>query len=330
MDQDASPELNAPFFHYGCRTHSMAAYALGALSLLAVLHAAVYEGTFIWRYVAAIAMGLGLEAAYTFLDSGALRLRSGSSAVTAALLVMSIPTTTPLWAIFLALVVAIVLIRMPQRDHTLHLNPMLVGRLFLMLVYSESIINWTRSGIDPDAVSTATPLELFSSEGEVVNLLHLLMGRIGGNYEDLYELVPGSPGEAFAPLLILLGLFLVWRGVVAWRPGVWFIVAFALASLATGQPMLFSVASGSILFSAIFIVSDPKSSPVSKGGQCMFGIVAGVANAMVRQYTYYSEGIVFAVLFANLLSPTLDRLAFWLKGHTLNRRQKRFQRSQTS
>lgn len=312
MDRDPSPQLTAPFIHVGARSHHMSAYVLGALSILALLHTACYDATFIWRYLIVIAMGLALEAAYNLLDRGALRLRSGGSAVTAALLVMSVPTTTPLLALFYALLVAILLIRMPQRDHTLHLNPMLVGRLFLMLCYSEKIINWTRHGIDPDAVSTATPLELFSSEGELVNQLHLLMGRIGGNWEDFYELVPGAPGEAFAPVIILLGLLLLLRGVASWRPGLWFIIAFALASLATGQPVIFSLLSGSIFFTAVFIVSDPKSSPVSKGGQCLFGIIAGIGNALIRRYTFYSEGIVFAVLFANLLSPTLDRLAFHL------------------
>ncbi len=313
-------DKGAPFFHFGCKAHHMAAYVLGALSLLALLHTIAYDAAFIWRYGIVIAMGLGLEAAYNLIDRGSLRLRSGSSAVTAALLVMSVPTTTPLLVLFYALVVAIMLVRMPQRDHTLHLNPMLVGRLFLMLAYSDRIINWTRGGLDPDAVTTATPLELFSSEGELVNTFHLLLGRIGGNYEEMYELVPGSPGEAFGAVIILLGLLLLLRGVVAWRPGVYFIGAFALTTLLTGEPVLFSLASGAILFSAVFIVSDPKSSPVSKGGQCLFGAIAGCADALIRRYTYYSEGIVFAVLFANLLSPTLDRLAFWLKGRSLQRR----------
>jgi electron transport complex protein RnfD len=326
MGQEPSEQLEAPFFHYGRQTRWMALYVLVALSTLALLHTVLYDPQFIWRYLLAIAMGVGLEMAYMLLDQGRLRIRSGSSAVTAALLVMSVPTTTPLLHLFLALVVAVFIIRMPQRNHTLHLNPMLVGRLFLMLAFSDRIINWTRAGLDPDAVSTATPLELFSSEGELVNIFHLLLGRIGGNWDEMFELVPGAPGEVFAPVILLLGIGLVWRGIASWRPGLWFVLAFALTSLLTGQPVLFSVLSGSVLFSAVFILSDPKSSPTSKGGQCAFGAIAGITNAIVRRYTFYSEGIVFSVLLANLLTPSLDRLAFWLKGRSLARRQQQFHR----
>ncbi len=324
MGPDASRELNAPFFHYGCKVQSMAMYTLGALVVLALLHTLVYDPRFMLRFLTVVGMGLGLEVMYVFLDKGRLQLRSGSSAVTSALLVMSVPTTTPLIYLFYALVVAIFIVRMPQRDHTLHLNPMLVGRLFLMLAYSEKIINWTYARLPPDATTTATPLELFHSEEALVSLPGLLVGRVGGNWEGLYDLSPGSPGEVFAPMILLLGLFLWRRGVIAWRPGVWFVASFAIASLATGQPIVFSVLAGAIFFSAVFIAGDPKSSPVSKAGQCMFGIVAGILNALIRRYTYYSEGIVFSFLLANMLAPSLDRLTFFIKGRYLHARQQPF------
>lgn len=98
-----------------------------------------------------------------------------------------------------------------------------------------------------------------------------------------------------------------------------------VASAVLGEPVLFSVVAGAVAFSAVFIAGDPKSSPVSKGGQWAAGCIAGVTNAVIRKYTFYSEGIVFSFLLANLLSPTLDRAAFFLRARILLRRRSAFE-----
>ena len=72
-----------------------------------------------------------------------------------------------------------------------------------------------------------------------------------------------------------------------------------------------------------FIAGDPVSTPVTRGGRWLAGVIAGVVNALVRAYTVYPEGIVFAFLTVNLLSPTLDRLCFRLRGRALQRQRRR-------
>ncbi|MBT3192118.1 MAG: RnfABCDGE type electron transport complex subunit D [Verrucomicrobia bacterium] len=315
------PELESPFYRVGRTTMPMAFCTLGGLAILAALYAAFYDPWYMARWSGYVLAGLVIEALYMLLSTGRLRLRSGSSAVTAAILVMTIPANMPAKPVLFALILAIVLARMPIARGGLHLNPALVGRLFLMIAYAEDIVGWILPGMDADAVTTATPIELYHAEEFTYSLRDLLMGRIGGSWEGLYDMVPGGPGEAFAPVILLVGVLLYWRGIVAWRTGVAFVVAFAASCAVMHEPVLFNVFSGAIVFSAVFIAGDPKTTPVSKGGQLAGGIIAGVVNAVIRKHTYYSEGIVFSFLIVCLLAPTLDRIALWLRSRWLQRRR---------
>ncbi|OVE81308.1 hypothetical protein BVY04_03520, partial [bacterium M21] len=78
-----------------------------------------------------------------------------------------------------------------------------------------------------------------------------------------------------------------------------------------------------VLFAAVFIAGDPKSMPTSKSGKLVAGVLAGVINAVIRHYTFYSEAIVYAFLIVNLLSPAIDRIVFSVRGHLLARQQDR-------
>jgi Na+-translocating ferredoxin:NAD+ oxidoreductase RnfD subunit len=242
---------------------------------------------------------------------------------------MSIPPATPFLPVLFALVLAVVVVRMPaEGSGIICFNAMLVGRLFLMLAYHEDVVNWAAPGAAADATTTATPLELYHSEEAVYALGRLLSGRIGGPWEDLYQIVPGSPGELFGPVIILIGCVLFWRGVLAWRTGAAFLAAFLVTCACLRQPLLFNLFSGAVLFAAVFIATDPKSTPVSKGGQLAAGCLAGIADALIRGCTNNSEGIVYSFLLVNLLSPALDRLAFRLRSRRLLSQKAAFERRQ--
>ena len=109
-----------------------------------------------------------------------------------------------------------------------------------------------------------------------------------------------------------------------WRVGTAFLLAFCATHVVTGQPVLFNLLSGSAVFAAVFIAGDPGSTPRTPLGRWLGGTIAGVADALIRTYTVYSEGIVYSFLLLNVVSPTLDRAAFALRGWQLVRRQRRF------
>ena len=308
-----------PFLRTGPRSADMAAWTLAALLIPCAGYSILYRSPFVFHLIGYVLIGMAAETCYTLLVQRRLRLFCTGSGLAAGLLAASVPASMPFLPMLLAILLSVWFIKLPFRKLPIHLNAAMTGRLFLMLFYPVHVTHWGTP--TADVISTATPQELYRSEGYQIEWGQLLFGRIEGVWEELFLLVPGSPGETFPLLLLLLGLILCRKGILAWRPPVAFILSFGAATWLSGQSPLFNLCSAAALFSAVFIVSDPVSSPMSKGGQVAFGMIIGITNALIRHYTYYTEAIVYAVLVGNLCTPFLDRLAFEARGRMLMRRR---------
>jgi electron transport complex protein RnfD len=299
----------------------MAAWTLLALMVPSVIYSFLYHSTFILHLIGYTLLGMLAEFLYTLAVKRKLRLAGIGSGLTAALLAASVPTSTPFLPMCFAILTAVWIVKLSINRLPLRFNAAMAGRLFLMLVYPAHIVNW---GIPTaDVISTATPQELYRSEGFALEWPQLLFNRIEGIWEGLFLLVPGSPGETFPPLLLLIGLLLCKKGITSWRTPLAFLLSFSMTTWICGNHPVVNLVTAATLFSAVFIVSDPISTPISKGGQLACGIIIGVANALIRHFTYYTEAIVYAVLIGNLCTPLLDRLAFTLKSRHLDRRMKK-------
>lgn len=189
-------------------------------------------------------------------------------------------------------------------------NPALVGRIFLALAYPRAMSGaWVEPGsgllgratqYSVDAVSAATPL-VAAKAGEWVDLWRLSFGSVSG-----------SAGETSAIAVVLGGLFLLFVGVASWRTVVSMLGTFAVmtAVLHGGDPgaVLWHMLAGGLLFGAFFMATDPVSSPMSRSGKWAYGIIIGVAIALIRNLTGYVEGVMFAILLGNIFAPVLDEM----------------------
>ena len=318
MDSQAS--IGSPFLRRGTDTRGMMVGMLICLTLTAAHYALRYDAFFAWRYPMGLALGGALDILYTLLKDGRPAFPRASTFVTTALLVLSVPAHMPWWQVATGILVAVWFGKRMVNPSALRLNPMLLGRLFMMIAYPDSIQTWLAPGTEVDALTSATPLGLLASEGVVFSPLRILVGDIHGNWEGVVAILPGSPGEMMPLLSLLAGVVLYLGGIADWRPGVMFITGFALACLLLGMPLDIHLAAGSILFTAVYIVSDPRSMPGSKSGRIAAGLLAGILNAAIRKHGFLPEGVVPAVLAVNLLSPTLDRIAFHARSTALRRR----------
>lgn len=288
---------------------------------LVVFYSFNFDPHFMLRFFVFVGLGAMLELLYVVLETGKFRLRSGGSMVTAALLVMSIPVRITPAALVSALVISIFIVRMPVKKPGIVLNPVLIGRLFLMVCFSKEIVEWSLPGID--TVASATPLELFKEEGEAFSFFKMLLSKFRVNWHGLYEIIPGAPGDLLPFYSIIAGIFLFHRGVLEWRVPVFFLLSFFITTSIISSNPLFQLLSGSVIFSAVFIAGDPKSTPASKGGRIAAGIITGVINGCIRRYTYYSEGIVFSFLSINILAPLFDRISFQLRSTVIKRKHQK-------
>lgn len=322
---ETNVRVSAPFLRRGCNTRGMMCGLMVMLSLLAAHFAFRYDSAFAWRYPLHLLLGAFFDMVYTLLRDGRVKLPRSSVFVTTALLVLSVPAHMPWWQISLGTFIAIWFGKRIVDSRALRVNPMLLGRLFMMIVFANSIQEWLAPGVEIDALSSATPLGFYYAEDEVYSPVKLLFGNVSGDWEGIYEIIPGSPGEVFPLLSLVFGIVLFAFGVLDWRPGVAYILGMAVTCPFLGMPALFHVIAGSTFFTAVFIISDPRSMPSTKSGRLLAGFIAGGLNAVIRWHGYLPEGVVPAVIAVNLLSPTLDRLAFWVRGAYLLRQQQKVQ-----
>ncbi len=196
-------------------------------------------------------------------------------------------------------------------------NPALVGRVFLALGYPAAMTsNW----IDPasggwgrilmpivratgDAVSSATPL-VMAKGGEWAAPLDLFLGR-----------VLGSAGETSALAIILGGVFLLVVGVASWRTVAGIVASFTVfnailraAAPDLGAPLWFNLLAGGFLFGAFFMATDPVSGPVTQTGKWAYGILIGCTTLLIRTFSGFVEGVMFAILLGNIFAPLIDEV----------------------
>jgi len=196
-------------------------------------------------------------------------------------------------------------------------NPALVGRVFLALGYPSAMTSaWIEPGSGTwgrllsafqlggtDAVSSATPLVL-AKGGDLVSPFELFIGR-----------VLGSAGETSAPAIILGGIFLIIVGVANWRTVVALLVSFVGAAAILKavlpldvSPVWFNLISGGFLFGTFFMATDPVSSPLTLSGKWAYGILIGILTVLIRTFSGFVEGMMFAILLGNICAPLIDEV----------------------
>jgi electron transport complex protein RnfD len=152
-------------------------------------------------------------------------------------------------------------------------------------------------------MSSATPLGMLKFDHEVTPLMNLMFGKTSG-----------SLGETSGLLLLLGGIFLWLRRDLDWRiPAsilltvVIFSAGLSLVDAARFPAPLFSVFSGGLLLGAIYMATDPVTSPVTPRGAWIFGIGVGVLVMLIRVFGGLPEGVMYAILLMNAATPLIDR-----------------------
>ncbi len=252
-------------------------------------------------------------------------LKDGSCILTGLLLGLCLPPGIPLWMAFLGGVAGIGLGKLVFGGLGQNLfNPALIGRAFLQAAFPGTITTWSSVGdlnsffsIRPsnfalpfmqasppaiDAVSTATPLAFIKFDGEPAAISDLLIGNTAG-----------SLGETCAVVIILCGIILAFRRTFDWRiPLAIMLTVFIFSGIvwliADGAPSpIYLLCSGGLLFGAVYMATDPVTSPIAPRGAWVFGIGIGILVVLIRLWGGFPEGVMYAILLMNAVTPLIDR-----------------------
>jgi electron transport complex protein RnfD len=215
-----------------------------------------------------------------------------SAVVTGMLLAFNLPVTIPLWQAMFGSLVAIVAVKQLfggiGRNFA---NPALTARIVMIVSFASSMTNFATNA---DATSSATPMAQMGSDA-MPSLLDLFLGKHGG-----------CLGETCALALLVGFVFLLVRKVITWHTTVVFVGTVALFALCLGQNPLEHVLSGGLLLGAIFMATDYSTTPSTKWGKVIFGFGCGVITVLIRVFGGYPEGVSFAILLMNILTPYIS------------------------
>lgn len=235
--------------------------------------------------------------------------------VTGLIFPLILPPTIPLWMVALGISFGVFFGKEVFGGTGRNIfNPALVGRVFLSMAFPEYFsVMWQKpftNGLGgfahyaSDAITSATPLINFKTSHILTNYNSLIFGT-----------APGSIGETFRLGIILGGLFLMIMKISDWRIpfsyilSVLFFSYFAHNSLSIKfAPPLFQILSGGLLFGAFFMATDPVTSPLTFEGKWVYGILLGIITVLIRALSGFVEGVMFAILMMNALSPLIDSL----------------------
>ena len=227
-----------------------------------------------------------------------------SAVLPGLLLALNLPSNIPVWMVLIGCVVAIGIGKMTFGGLGCNIfNPALVGRVFLLLSFPVAMTTWPEPIVNrmayTDATTGATILGQLKQNlitPDQINLLDAALGNMGG-----------SMGEVGAIALLLGFAYLLCFRVITWHIPVAIIGTAALFSLCIGAPVGVEILSGGMLLGAIFMATDYVTSPMSRPGMLLYGAMIGIITIIIRQWGAYPEGMSFAILIMNGVTPLINR-----------------------
>lgn len=238
-----------------------------------------------------------------------------SAVVTGLLLAFNVPASFPWWMCLLGSAFAIIVVKMVFGGiGNNFVNPALAARAFLLASFPVAMTAWTKTGVNwvssgnIDAYTTATPLSMLKEGASGVaaltesgiSLTDLMIGNIGG-----------CIGETSAILVLLGGLYLIYKGIINYVIPVCYIgTVFILTFILGGFDLnfaIYQVMAGGLMIGAFFMLTDYTTSPMTIKGQIIYSILAGLIATVIRMYGGYPEGVSYSILLVNVVTPLIDK-----------------------
>lgn len=244
-----------------------------------------------------------------------LTLADGSAAVTGVIIGLSLPWSAPFWVPMVAALVGVGIgkVLFGGLGHNMF-NPAMVGRAFVTISFSQSLAAPAYRAEAGSVVTQATPLTgaaVAAGEADMPGFLALFIGNHNG-----------SLGETSVLAVLLGGIYMCLRRTAAWEVPVSLLATVGLLAglgqLAPAEtiarlPALgFGVdghlLAGAVVFGAFFIATDPVSNPLTVRGKIVFGVGVGFLTWLLRVFSAYPEGFMFAILLMNAVVPLINRI----------------------
>ncbi len=225
-----------------------------------------------------------------------------SAAVTGMILGLNLHANAPIWQCVIGSVFAIIIVKCFFGGLGCNFaNPAITARVFLLICFAGTLGGGAvpKLSNNPELVSGATPLSVLKAGGELPEALDMFLGMRGG-----------AIGETCTLALVIGFIYLAARKVINYEVPLIFVgMVFALSLIADNSffTATYQILSGGLIFGAVFMATDYVTTPITRSGKMIFAFGCGLITFLVRYFGNYPEGVSFAILFMNILSPYIER-----------------------
>lgn len=247
-------------------------------------------------------------------------INDGSAALTGILLAFNVPASLPVWQLLIGCLVSIGIAKMAYGGLGKNIfNPALVGRVFLLISFPVDMTTWPTPKpmtILWDGLTGPTTLGVLKEGLLKGDSATSLTGQMD-TWSIFIGNTAGSLGEVSALALLLGGIFLLYKRIITWQIPVSYLLSvfiftgimFLVNPDSYVNPLIHLVAGG-LMLGAIFMATDMVSSPMSASAMLVYGTGCGILTVLIRLWGAYPEGVSFAILIMNALTPLLNQ---WFK-----------------
>ena len=309
FDQKKLIVSHAPFWHIGNRVTQRSYHTMLA-ALPAVIAGLVYYGA---PVIAVVGLSVSTAMLWELLINKVMKkaptIGDGNAALIGLLLAMVFPATMPWWAVITGTLIAVVVGKQIFGGIGSNaFNPVALAVAIMMLSWKD-LFDFNGMLLDYDfqffATYPLTSAKAFGSASvESLKYGDLLMGR-----------QIGAIGSTFGLGLIIGGVYLMIRGFIRWEISLAFLAGvygtamlFNIADPVRFADPVFHIVTGSTLIGALFLATDDASSPVWFVPMLIYGAIGGIMTVLIRNIGAYVDGVMLALLVANLISPLLDKI----------------------
>ncbi len=283
----------SPHIHSGSSTAAIMRDVLIALLPASVAGVVIFGWRALLPIAVCVACCVGFEAIFNLITKKEQTVGDLSAAVTGLLIALNVPANIPIWQCIIGSLFAIVIVKCLFGGIGNNLvNPAVTARVFMLVAFESMAV----AAFPTDTVAGATPL----AAEEMPSLLTMFLGNHGG-----------AIGETCTAALLLGGIYLLIRRVITWHiPAVFIGTVFVFSWFMEGFDAIAALSfimAGSLVIGAIFMATDYVTSPSTAWGKVIFALGAGLLTCLIRYFGVYPEGVSFAILFMNILTPYIDR-----------------------
>ncbi len=263
------------------------------IALIPAVVASIYFFGFYALFLEVLSVGaaVGAEALFNLITKKEQTIKDCSAMVTGLLLALNLPVSVPFYVPIIGSAFAIVFVKMLFGGIGKNFaNPAATANILMTVLFMKDMTVW-RLPMTGEAVTQTT------LNGASATYWDLFLGNTAGNI-----------GENSA-LCILLGALFLWltRTASPIAP-LSCLGSFALLTAIGGYDVPAQLLSGTLMLGACFMTADYTTAPVTRSGKCIFGLGCGVLTFLIRHFGGYPEGILFAVVIMNLLTPYIEKL----------------------